>query len=339
MRIDGSYGEGGGQILRSAVALSALTGKEIEMVNIRSKRDKPGLAAQHLTGVRGVAELCGAEVEGASIGSTRLRFRPGPVRGGSYELDVGTAGSITLVLQACLLASLHADAPVELVIRGGTNVRMSPPVDYYENVFLPFLHHMGLEVEIEVIRRGFYPQGGGEVRATLTPPKALKPLVLEERGRLEEVGGTCFTQNLPEHVAERMNHAVRKAFLGTNPRLQNVRSEGPAAGAGTFLYARYGRTVLGADALGERGVLAERVGEEAAKKMREEMEGGGTLDVHAADQLLAYMALASGPSTFLVREVSLHLTTQMWLLEQLLDARFKISDDEVPRVEVLPNRT
>ncbi len=340
MRIDGSQGEGGGQLLRCAVAMSALTGKEVEITDIRAKRGKVGLAAQHLTAVMGVASLCEAEVDNAYVGSTSIRFRPGPVVGGAYKLDVGTAGSATLVLQACMLASLRSPMATELEIVGGTNVRMSPPVDYYTCVLLPHLARMGYDVDLTVTRRGFYPQGGGLVTASMAPCPAPSPLRLDQRGELEEVGGVCFSQNLPEHVAQRMGHACRKALLGSDLRLRTDRSTGPSTGAGTVLYARYRHTVLGADGLGDRGVPAERVGEEAVSRLKVEMEGEGTLDVHAADQLLPYMALATGPSVFMVREVTSHLRTQMWLLAQFLPVAFDERDVPVGvAVEVHPNRT
>ena len=336
LRIDGSYGEGGGQLLRSSIALSALTGKDVEIFNIRSKRERCGLAAQHLTAVRGVAELCGASLEGDELGSTALTFRPGEVRGGEYELDVGTAGSVTLVLQACMLASLHADSPVTLTIRGGTNVRMSPPVDHYLHVLLPLLERMHVDVRLEVVQRGFYPQGGGVVTATSVPPGAVMPLDLKERGRGEGIAATSFVQNLPEHIAQRMEHAVRKALLGERIVAERQLTSGPSSGAGIYLCARFENTVLGADALGEKGVPAERVGESAARRMWDELDGGGTLDVHTADQLLPYMALAVGRSSFTVRELSSHLSTQMWLLPQFLDVDI-VSDGGT--VDVIPNRT
>lgn len=340
MKIDGSYGEGGGQLLRCAVALSALTGTEVEISDIRARRGKPGLAAQHLTAVMGVASLCDAEVDNAYVGSTHIRFRPGPVIGGSYRLDVGTAGSVTLVLQACMLASLMSPGVTELEIIGGTNVRMSPPVDYYSQVLFPLLARMGYDADLQLERRGFYPQGGGRVTASLAPCPSLSPLRLEDRGELEEVGGVCFSQNLPDHVAQRMEHTCRKAFLGADLRLRTHRSAGPSTGAGTALYARYRRTVLGGDGLGEKGVPAERVGEAAVNGLRTEMEGAGTLDTHAADQLLPYMALAKGPSVFRVREVTSHLTTQMWLLRQFLPVEFEQKDvAQGVSVVVLPNRT
>ncbi|KQM12526.1 hypothetical protein AOA80_01715 [Methanomassiliicoccales archaeon RumEn M1] len=336
LRIDGSYGEGGGQILRSSVALSALTGRDLEIVNIRSKRERCGLAAQHLTAVRGVAELCGALLEGDELGSTSLTFRPQEVHGGEYGFDVGTAGSVTLVLQACMLASVSADGPVTMTIRGGTNVRMSPPVDHYLNVLLPLLHEMHVDVELEVVQRGFYPQGGGVVTVTIMPPRAIMPLELKERGRPEGIEATSFVQNLPEHIAQRMEHAVRKSLLGERITAERQLSSGPSSGAGIYLCARYQNTMLGTDALGERGVPAERVGEDAAERMRDEIDGGGTLDVHTADQLLPYMAMAQGPSSFKVRELTSHLTTQMWLLPQFLPVEIEVDGTTV---NVVPSRT
>lgn len=340
MRIDGSYGEGGGQIVRTAVALSALTGREIRIDNVRAKRGKQGLAAQHLTAVLGVASLCDGEVDDAFVGSTSIGFRPGKVLGGTYELDVGTAGSVTLVLQACMLASVHAPMATELEIKGGTNVRMSPPVDYYAEVLLPMLGRMGLDIEMEVLHRGFYPQGGGAVHVLLSPSPQIRGIELMERGKLEEVGGIAYTQNLPEHVGQRLGHAARKAFLGHDLKLRTERATGHSTGAGLCLHARYQNTVLGGDALGEKGVPAERVGEEAVERLREEMDGPGTLDMHASDQLVAYMALADRPSRFIVQDVSLHLSTQMWLLQQFLPVEFSQQElEDGTLIEVRPNRT
>lgn len=340
MRIDGSWGEGGGQLLRISVALSALTGREVEIDAIRAGRTRPGLAAQHLTAVLGVASLCDGQVDGAHLGSTSIRFRPGRALGGTYRLDVGTAGSITLVLQACMLASLRSSAVTELEIRGGTNVRMSPPVDYLESVLLPLLASMGYQAQLRLDRRGFYPQGGGSVSVFLSPCPKLSPLRLEERGGLVEVSGVCFSQNLPPHVTDRMGSACRLALVGQRLKLRAHRTTGASIGAGTALFARYQNTVLGADGLGEKGLPAERVAEEAVSGLKQEMDGPGTLDVHAADQLLPYMALAHGPSVFTVREVTSHLRTQMWLLRRFLPVEFREREREGGTVvEVLPNRT
>jgi RNA 3'-phosphate cyclase len=199
---------------------------------------------------------------------------------------------------------------------------------------------MGYDIELEVLSRGFYPEGGGKVRAILSPCPRPAPLDLEDRGRLEEVGGVAFTQNLPEHVAQRMANAARKAFLGQELKVRTERTSGHSTGAGLALYARYQNTRLGADALGEKGVPAEKVGEDAVARMKDEMDGPGTLDVHAADQLLAYMALAERPSRFIVADISSHLSTQMWLLKRFLPVEFiEHERDDGFLVEVRPNRT
>lgn len=337
MEIDGSYGEGGGQILRSAVALSALTGKEISITNIRAKRERPGLAAQHLTAVKGVASLCSATVEGAQVGSTALVFRPQKISAGMHRLDVGTAGSIPLVLQSCLLASARTIDVTELEIVGGTNVRMSPAIDYYEQVLLPMLSRMRLNVSLRIVRRGFYPQGGGMVTASIVGAARLEGLDLRERGELLQLGGTCFSQNLPDHVCKRISHAAMEAFLGERTTMRSERTTGASSGAGIQLHARYANTILGGDALGERGIPSEQVGASAASALKVEIDGGGTLDVHAADQLLPYMALADSASCFKVREATEHLRTHAWLIERFLGTEITIErSNGVAIVEVRP---
>ncbi|MDD1773158.1 MAG: RNA 3'-terminal phosphate cyclase [Methanomassiliicoccales archaeon] len=325
IEIDGSEGEGGGQLLRCAVAMSALTGKEVRVFNIRAGRPKPGLASQHLAAVNGVASLCNARTSGAVAGSTDLSFFPGPLSGGERKLDVGTAGSISLVLQACILPAIRSDEMTTLEVSGGTNVRWSPPIDYYSNLLLPMLRRMGVEVRMQVESRGFYPESGGKVTVEIEPSADISPLDLSERGPLKGLRGVCFSQNLPEHICRRMSHSVKKAFLnegGVSTR--NDVSRGRSTGAGICLFAEYDRTILGADALGERGVPAEKVGENAIEALRKEMYGTGTLDVHSADQLVPYTALANGRSVFRVREVTKHLRTQMWLIGKFLDSTFHV---------------
>lgn len=318
IEIDGSEGEGGGQMLRTAIALSALTGKAMRIHDIRANRPKPGLAAQHLCAVRGVATICDAEVEGAEVGSTRLAFVPGKVRAGNYKLDVGTAGSITLVLQACMLASARCVDEIRFRIIGGTNVRWSPPIDFYERLFFPRLASLGFQAQIVDLNRGFYPEGGGSVEVRFQAPREVGIVSLIDRGKMLGVEGVCFSQNLPEHVCQRAIAAVRKELLSYDVKMTSSRTAGPSTGAGIFLIARYERTMLAADSLGERGVPAEQVGSLAARSLRQEMAGQGTLDVHAADQLLPYLALASGPSTFRVREMTSHLSTQVDLIQKFL---------------------
>jgi RNA 3'-phosphate cyclase len=338
--IDGSEGEGGGQILRTAIALSALTGKAVQVHDIRANRPKPGLAAQHLCAVRGVATICDARVEGAEVGSTQITFYPEKVRPGKYKLDVGTAGSITLVLQACLLAAAKCTQEMRLEIVGGTNVRWSPPIDFYERLLFPKLAALGFRLQLMEMRRGFYPEGGGGVDILFQAPRQVAQMALEERGKLLNVEGVCFSQNLPEHVCQRINAAVRKEMLGIEVALTSARTTGPSTGAGVFIMARYENSLLGADSLGERGVPAERVGSLAARSLREEMGGPGTLDVHAADQLLPYLALAIGPSSFRVREMTSHLNTQIELLQKFLDVKVVSVDiGAAIEIRICPNCT
>ncbi|MGD0818969.1 MAG: RNA 3'-terminal phosphate cyclase [Methanomassiliicoccales archaeon] len=341
IEIDGSEGEGGGQMLRTALALSALTGRSFKFDHIRARRDRPGLAPQHLTGVKGVAEVCHAMVDGAIVGSTSLTFEPGVVEAGDYRFDVGTAGSITLVLQACMLACARTRARTEFDIIGGTNVRMSPPSDYLEHVLFPLLRTMGYEIDVKIPARGFYPQGGGEMIVGMTKGEHILPLSLEETGRFKGITGVCFTQKLPDHIAERMASTARKILVGHSPvKLIMDRREGHSIGAGIFLAAEYENTVLASDALGDRGISSEKLGELAATSLLREMGSGETLDHHAADQILPYVSLAAGPSTFLVSDLSTHFQTQVEMIRKFLDVRIDTDEvGKVHRVSVTPNRT
>jgi RNA 3'-phosphate cyclase len=305
--------------------MSALTGKDVRVFNVRAGRPNPGLTPQHLTAVRGVASLCDAKADGAVVGSTELSFHPGPVSGDGRRLDVGTAGSISLVLQACMLPALKSGKVTTLEISGGTNVRWSPPIDYYLDLLFPMLRRMGVEIRMHVDARGFYPEGGGKVVVTIGPSTDIFPLDLSERGELKGLRGVCFSQNLPVHVCKRISHSAKKAFIDEGELVVRADlSSGRSTGAGICLFAEYKRTVLGADALGYRGIPAEKVGADAAEALRREMSGIGTLDVHSADQLVPYMALAKGRSVFRVREMTEHLRTQMWLIGKFLDATFDV---------------
>lgn len=267
-------------------------------------------------------DLCSAKVHGAEIGSTCLEFEPGVVLGGQYVFDIGTAGSLTLLMQSVLPALTLSPVRTELCMTGGTDVRWSPPVDHHISVLLPSLRRMGARVEMVVERRGYYPRGGGLVRLVVQGGP-LRPLHLSGRGELIRLAGTAHTQGLPVKVAERMATAVRKEVPGIEMRVDA--SDGPSTGAGVTLHAEYQDTVLGWSALGERGIPAEAVGREAASGLLREIDSGATLDVHTADQLLPYMALA-GEGSFSVREVSGHLATQMSLIPRFLPVRFTVGD-------------
>lgn len=340
LEVDGSHGEGGGQVLRTAVALSSLTGTPVRVVDIRARRRKPGLMAQHIAAVSAVAKLSRARVEGLEVGSTSLTFTPEEPRGGSFRFDVGTAGSVTLVMQACLPVMLRVGR-AEVVVTGGTDVPFSPPLDYAGHVFLASLGRLGGRVRLEVATRGYYPRGGGRMRIAVDEPAAWRPVDLSEPPRIESISGRFHASNLPEHVVDRMRTgALHKleGFRDVHVRTETLgpeRAVGP--GGAAVLWAHAGGAVLGATCLAEKGKRAEAVGAEAADRLREEIKSGATADVHAADQLLPYLAQAPGPSTFLVREVTPHADTVMWLLRTFLGTRFEVAPvDGAVRVVVLP---
>lgn len=337
--IDGSYGEGGGQLLRTAVALSAITGEAVHVRNIRANRAKPGLAPQHLTAVMAVASLCGAETEGLEAQSREILFRPGRLRGGRFDFCVGTAGSITLVLQAALPVAVACGEGLWMRITGGTDVRAAPPLDYFRHVLLPLLARMGVRVRIEVLKRGYYPRGGGEVAVEVLPSLPLQPLILDTPGALRDIRGFAHIANLPDHVIQRVtSSALAELSAFPAPSIdQAVLGADKAIGAGgaIVLVAQMAHTILGASATAQRGVPAELLGSETGKLMRKEIFSGATLDMHAADQVLIYLALAGGPSFFLARKLSSHALTTLWLLEQFLPVRFNIIEaDSLVRVEV-----
>jgi RNA 3'-terminal phosphate cyclase (ATP) len=341
IEIDGSYGEGGGQLLRTAVALAAITGQALRIRNVRAKRSNPGLAPQHLAAVKSVATLCGAEVEGLQLKSQEIVFHPDRLRGGEVQFDVGTAGSITLVLQAVLPVALMCAECLVMRITGGTDVRAAPPLDYFRCVFLPLLSLMGGRVSLHVVRRGYYPRGGGEVQVEVEPEARLRPLVLETRGALSEVRGTAHTSNLPAHITARMARAAQKVLPPTlEPHIEQQLLAWPQAigqGGAIVLWARCGDDVLGAAATAQRGVTAERLGEEAGRALRAEIESGATLDMHAADQMLVYAALANGSSHFTVRALSSHASTTMWLIERFLPVEFGVAQaGQLLRVDCRP---
>jgi len=340
LEIDGSHGEGGGQIVRMAVALSALTATPVRVTNVRAKRKTPGLGAQHLTAIEGVARMSDARTDGADLGSTELTFEPGPLHGGRFAVEVGTAGSISLVLQACLPAAFHA-GDVDLTVTGGTDVPWSPPLDYFGHVFLGLVRKMGGRAEVEVATRGYYPRGGGLVRVKVERTVRWNPLLLPSRGGIARIAGRAHAANLPEDVAERM----KSSALGRLSQFTTVRVHaetlGPdravGPGGAIVLWAETPETILGASALAEKGKRAQKVGEEAASSLLKELESRATLDVYASDQVLVYAAMAAAPSQFLVREVTEHARTMMWLLGSFLGTQFRVvSEGGLSRVTVTP---
>ena len=347
LTIDGSYGEGGGQVVRTSLALSAITGQPVHLVKIRAGRRKPGLMPQHLTGVRAVAKVCDAELDGAKLDSQELTFEPHSApRAGQYTFDVaqfakgGSAGAVTLILQTVLLPLALAEGTSQVTLGGGTHVAWSPPFDYVKRVYLPTLGRMGIKAKANIERWGWYPIGGGEVKATVEglgagqeprlPAASLAGLDLRERGAVVRVRGLSASSNLPKHIRTRQEGAALQVLRsnGVNARFEVV--DAPSKGQGTvvFLWADFENAVAGFTSLGERGKPAEQVAEEAARELVEFLHGHAALDRHLADQLVLPMALAATPSQFTTERVTQHLLTNAWVVNQFFPGRVRVEGEE-----------
>ncbi len=331
IEIDGSIGEGGGQVLRTSLALAAVLRREVRIFNIRAGRAESGLRAQHLTSVKAVAQMCGASPKGVQIGSTEFIFSPGAIKAGSFRFDVGTAGSVTLVLQTLMPLLPFSPGTVELEITGGTDVKWSPPIDYLRLVTLPLLERMSFHASILVSRRGHYPKGGGIVRLTATPTSVLKNIVGRERGDVTMISGVSHSMKLPPGVAERQASAATRVIeekRHPDPQIRIEASENSShlgPGSGIVLCATTSNgAVLGADSLGERGRPSEVVGEDAARKLSEELGSGAFLDRHMGDMIVPYMALAEGVSDASVSQVTLHTLTNVKVAEQVAGVHFDL---------------
>ena len=327
MKVDGAFGEGGGQVLRTSTALAALLREPVEIYNIRKNRPNPGLAPQHLAGINALRDMTGGEAIGAQIGSTELAFRPGKVESGKYIIDTKTAGSITLILQSLLIPGMFSRDGVELDIRGGTDVRWSPQVDYFKHVFLPILKKMGVNVEVELVRRGYYPKGSGQVKVKISQLDRLDPLKITEKGELIKVGGRSHSLNLPAHIAERMADSA-KGVMGRTCSVDIDTGEGFSTGCGITLWAEFKNSLIGASALGEPGKPAEKVGKEAAKTLLSEIQGRWTLDAFMGDQIIPYMGLADGTSEVTVRGLTGHIQTNIHVVEKILGVKYDVVEKE-----------
>lgn len=327
IEVDGSIGEGGGQVLRTSLALAAVLGRKVRIFNIRAGRAEPGLRAQHLTSAKAVTQICGAASEGLKIGSTEFTFSPGRIRAGSFRFDVGTAGSITLVLQTLMPLLPFAPGPVELEITGGTDVKWSPPVDYVQLVTVPLLEKMNVHAPIFVSRRGHFPKGGGVVRLSATPTLVLKNFLGVAGGVVNVVEGVSHCVQLPVGVAERQATAAtrvieEKDFPHPHIRIEHSQS-GSGPGSGIVLSATTSNgALLGGDSLGERGRPAEVVGEDAAGKLVDEMSSGAVLDRHMGDMIVPYAALAEGVSDVSLSQITLHTLTNVKVAEFVAGVHF-----------------
>lgn len=331
LELDGS--EGGGQLVRTALACSALTGEPFRMTAVRGGRPNPGLRPQHLAAVRAAAAACDAEVTGAEEGSERLAFDPGALAGGEYEVAVGTAGSVPLVLDAVLPVGYALSAPLALRATGGTDVKWAPTADHYRTVKLPLVRRAGLDAEATVSRRGFYPAGGGAATLSLSPSEP-RPLDLVDRGPLRSVTvASVASEHLAEaEVAERQAEAAGERLdvpVPVESTVEYVESDSP--GSAVLVRGEYGESLAGFDALGERGRPAEAVGEAAAEAFERFDAGAAAVDGHAADQLVLPLAVAGGRVA--VPRVTDHVATNTELVRAFgADVRLVEPESEPPRV-------
>ncbi|MFZ5451249.1 MAG: RNA 3'-terminal phosphate cyclase [Thermodesulfobacteriota bacterium] len=324
--LDGSYGEGGGQILRTALSLAATLEQPVKIINIRAGRSKPGLRPQHLTAALALARITQAEVSGATLHSRELTFRPRRPQPGPYLFDVaektGSAGSVTLLAQALLPPLLAASQPSSLILRGGTHVAWSPPAHYLLQVFLPALAQLGTQVTMTLNRWGWYPRGGGEVGLEIAPARSLAGAEWRTPPDYREFRALSGASRLPEHVRRRQGERLQ-ARLGRELPVDYVEAGGLDAGSMVLVYGPR----AGFDALGARGKPAEKVADEAADAFLTFRDRQATVDRHLADQIVLYLARARGPSTFITPEITLHLLTNLWVIEQFLGPLFEVQGE------------
>jgi len=330
IEIDGAAGEGGGQILRTALALSALTGKPFEMFRIRANRPRPGLRPQHLESVKAAARVCSGRVEGAAEESDRLRFIPGSLRPGRHRFEIRTAGSACLLLQTIYLPLAFARGESRVEIRGGTHVPWSPCFDYLRLQWAPWLARAGVSVSLRMKRAGFYPLGGGEMQAEIEPVGAIRPIRCVNRGRLVALKVFSIVANLPDHVADRQAERVchRLERRGYKVATEFGRVESPGRGSFVAVTATFEDGAACYTALGARGKPAEKVGDEAGRAMEAFLESEAVMDEYLADQILLPLSLAPGESEYTTPAVTGHLTTNADVIRRFLGAEIEIEGEQ-----------
>jgi len=358
IKLDGNYGEGGGQIVRTALALSVITQKPFEITQIRQGRKKPGLKNQHLHCIKGLEKLCNAKAEGAELGSDSLKFQPGAIKGGKISIDIKTAGSTTLLLQSILLPSFFAPKQITLQIKGGTNNPWSMPFEYLQEVLIPQIAKFCEKINAKLIKRGHYPKGGGEIEIKIKPKykikdyasfeqfwKALqqnKHINSTDQGHLISIKGVSHASHQLENkkVAERQAKAAEQSLLKNTKVPINIYKEyckTLSIGTGITLWAIFSKNTddidtqnpirLGGDALGKPGKPAEKVGEAAAEMLIQEIKSGAPIDKHLADNLIPWMALFK-PSKIKVSQITNHLKTNIYTVEKFLGKSFEINENK-----------
>jgi RNA 3'-terminal phosphate cyclase (ATP) len=315
--IDGSQGEGGGQVLRTALTLSLITGRPLRVKNIRAKRKKPGLMRQHLTAVHAAAAIGEADVECAGAGSQSLLFQPKAIKGGDYRFAIGTAGSCTLVLQTVLPALMSAGVEARLSLSGGTHNPLAPPADFLQRAYLPLLWRMGVDIDMSLSRYGFYPAGGGEVEFRLEAGNKLQPLNLLERGELRQASTEALIAALPVRIAERELETVRRT-MGWDPSQLQLRGLNNSQGPGNALVATIEHEYITEvfSAFGEKGVSAEKVAGKLCRQIKTYLEGVAPVGPHLADQLLLPLAIAGGE--FITANPTQHTLTNIETINTFL---------------------
>lgn len=330
--ISGDYGEGGGSILRQACGLAAVTGKAIKISKIRAGRCNPGLQEQHLQAVKAVARLCNAETKGLELGSTEIEFIPGKITKKQLKVEIRTAGSVGLVIQALLLPCFFAKHNIQVRVKGGGSFgKWSPNLLYFDNVLFPTLNKLGLNVKMIINKHGMYPEGGADVIFNFKPCKKINSLNLNEQGELLFIKGISIASDdlKKGKVAERQSDSARR-ILGEN-FLTNIKVPAEyvsceSTGSAIVLWAEFENCLLGWDALGEKNKYSEKVGEEAAVGLLKQVLSKATVDEYLSDQVLPFLCFAKEESCFKVIKVSGHLETNMWLLKKFIDVDFEIKD-------------
>lgn len=324
--IDGSLGEGGGQVLRSALSLAVLTGTPVRLENIRARRSKPGLMPQHLKAVEAAGAVGMARIDGAMLGSASLLFEPHGIRAGDFQFDIGTAGSTSLVLQTVFVPLSFSPSSSTVVLTGGTHVPRSPCFHYLDLHWAKFMRRAGYDGRLELERAGFYPRGGGRVCAAISPAGKLSPLWLTERGELKRIWGISAVANLGRQVAERQRRRALERLAGRCRELEIEVRELAARSPGTMLLlaAEFEQSQSCCVALGERGKPAERVAEEAADELLSFLDGDAAIDPYLADQLILPLAVAKGKSALRTAKVTGHLLTSAAVVKAFLPAQIEI---------------
>ncbi|NOQ37699.1 RNA 3'-terminal phosphate cyclase [archaeon] len=339
--VDGSHGEGGGQVIRTSVALSALTGKPVRITKIRAKRCTSGLRAQHVSGIDAVAQMCNAETEGVSVGSEEIDFFPEDIETKHLSVNISTAGSIGLVLQALLIPAMHVRDRIEIDICGGATFgKWSPPLLYTKHVLFPILLKMGYKAEMDIVKHGHYPKGGAEVKVVIHPLSELKGINLSERGKLVRICGIAHSSDILTKalVSERSAESARK-FLWERydvPIDVDVQySKSDSAGASIVLWAEFENTVMGADCLGEKRLSARKMGVMAAEQLSGFIDSGASVDEYMIDQLPPYIAFASGSSSYTAPSFTGHAKTNIDVVGKFLDRKFDVEDkDGIVKISV-----